>query len=127
MGLTHTTPPAHLPQGKSSEAAAYGFFPQTFVVPAEYGMFVDEFKRSGGTWIMKPIGRAQGQGIFLFNKLSQVGGCWALLGLPGTAGGCWGLVVVEGLGRWLNVQPCALHCTVSKVVPCCMCGHASRA
>jgi tubulin polyglutamylase TTLL9 len=37
-------------------------------------MFVEEFKRSGGTWIMKPIGRAQGQGIFLFNKLSQVGG-----------------------------------------------------
>ncbi len=36
-------------------------------------MFVEEFKRSGGVWIMKPIGRAQGQGIFLFNKLSQVG------------------------------------------------------
>lgn len=36
-------------------------------------MFVEEFKRSGGVWIMKPIGKAQGQGIFLFNKLSQVG------------------------------------------------------
>eukprot|EP00798_Chlamydomonas_sp_ICE-L_P013419 gene13419-19273_t len=35
-------------------------------------MFVEEFKRSGGTWIMKPIGRAQGAGIFLFNKLSQI-------------------------------------------------------
>ena len=37
-------------------------------------MFVEEFKRSGGTWIMKPIGAAQGKGIFLFNKLSQVQG-----------------------------------------------------
>lgn len=34
--------------------------------------FVEEFKRSAGTWIMKPIGKAQGVGIFLFNKLSQV-------------------------------------------------------
>ncbi|PNG99127.1 putative tubulin polyglutamylase TTLL9, partial [Tetrabaena socialis] len=40
--------------------------------PSEYRMFVEEFKRSGGVWIMKPTGRAQGQGIFLFNKLSQI-------------------------------------------------------
>lgn len=32
-----------------------------------------EFKRhSGGAWIMKPIGKAQGKGIFLFQKLSQI-------------------------------------------------------
>eukprot|EP00775_Hariotina_reticulata_P014320 gene14320-46_t len=59
-------------QGKDEEAAAYAFFPQTYVVPSEYRMLVEEFKRSGGTWIMKPIGRAQGQGIFLFNKLNQI-------------------------------------------------------
>ncbi len=35
-------------------------------------MFVEEFKRRGGTWIMKPTGRAQGQGIFLFNRLGQI-------------------------------------------------------
>lgn len=36
-------------------------------------MFVEEFKRSpGAVWIMKPIGKAQGRGIFLFNKLSQI-------------------------------------------------------
>lgn len=62
----------HCSQGREAEGAAYGFFPLTFVVPSEYRMFVEEFKRSGGTWIMKPIGRCQGQGIFLFNKLSQV-------------------------------------------------------
>uniref|UniRef100_A0A383W9P9 Tubulin--tyrosine ligase-like protein 9 n=1 Tax=Tetradesmus obliquus TaxID=3088 RepID=A0A383W9P9_TETOB len=59
-------------EDRGAEAAGYGFFPLTFVVPSEYRMFVEEFKRSGGTWIMKPIGRAQGQGIFLFNKLSQI-------------------------------------------------------
>lgn len=49
------------------------FWTGTFVLPSEYGMFVEEFKRSpGAVWIMKPIGRAQGRGIFLFNKLSQI-------------------------------------------------------
>lgn len=49
------------------------FWTGTFVLPSEYGMFVEEFKRSpGAIWIMKPIGRAQGRGIFLFNKLSQI-------------------------------------------------------
>lgn len=69
-------------QDRGAEAAAYAFFPQTFVVPSEYRMLAEEFKRQGGAWIMKPIGRAQGQGIFLFNKLSQV---W---GPPPKWGGC---------------------------------------
>ncbi|CAM9615612.1 unnamed protein product [Ectocarpus sp. 4 AP-2014] len=56
-----------------AEAASYCFWTGTFVLPSEYGMFVEEFKRSpGAVWIMKPIGRAQGRGIFLFNKLSQI-------------------------------------------------------
>lgn len=59
-------------EDRGAEAAQYNFAPLTFVVPSEYRMFVEEFKRSGGTWIMKPIGRAQGAGIFLFNKLSQI-------------------------------------------------------
>ena len=33
---------------------------------------MEEFKRSGGVWIMKPVGKAQGKGIFLFNKLNQI-------------------------------------------------------
>ncbi|CAM9480130.1 unnamed protein product, partial [Discosporangium mesarthrocarpum] len=58
---------------RHNEAESYGFWTETFVLPSEYGMFVEEFKRSpGAVWIMKPIGKAQGRGIFLFNKLSQI-------------------------------------------------------
>ena len=43
------------------------------MVPQEYGLFYEEFKRQpNNTWIMKPVGRAQGKGIFLFTKLSQI-------------------------------------------------------
>ncbi len=54
------------------EAAGYDFFPTTFSLPADYSLFVEEFKAQGGVWIAKPIGRAQGRGIFLFDRLSQV-------------------------------------------------------
>ena len=59
-------------EGQHEEASRYDFFPQTYVLPADYNLFVEEFKRTGGVWIMKPIGRAQGKGIFLFDKLSQI-------------------------------------------------------
>ncbi|ETV97174.1 hypothetical protein, variant 2 [Aphanomyces invadans] len=53
--------------------AAADFWSLTFVLPMEYGMFLEEFKRyPGAMWIMKPIGKAQGKGIFLFEKLSQI-------------------------------------------------------
>lgn len=45
-----TCPPL---QDRNGDANAYGFFPVTYVVPREYRMFVEEFKRTGGTWIMK--------------------------------------------------------------------------
>ncbi|KAI9993227.1 hypothetical protein PInf_015298 [Phytophthora infestans] len=55
------------------EAELYDFWAATFVLPHEYGMFVEEFKRMpGGRWIMKPVGKAQGRGIFLFEKLSDI-------------------------------------------------------
>ncbi|XP_048404326.2 polyglutamylase complex subunit TTLL1-like isoform X3 [Stegostoma tigrinum] len=49
------------------------FVPVTFMLPADYNMFVEEFRRNpNSTWIMKPCGKAQGKGIFLINKLSQI-------------------------------------------------------
>ena len=61
-------------EGLHEEAAKYDFFPGTYVLPADYGLFVEEFKNhpSGTIWIMKPTGSAQGKGIFLFNKLAQI-------------------------------------------------------
>lgn len=59
--------------GKPEEALKYNVCPITFVVPQEYNMFVEEFKKHpGSTWIMKPVGRSQGAGIFLVNKLAQL-------------------------------------------------------
>mmetsp|Transcript_1494 Transcript_1494/g.1997 ORF Transcript_1494/g.1997 Transcript_1494/m.1997 type:complete len:463 (-) Transcript_1494:245-1633(-) len=58
--------------GQIDQARAYEFMPLSFVLPREYAMFVEEFKRSGGIWIMKPIGSAQGRGIFLFSRLSEI-------------------------------------------------------
>eukprot|EP01033_Poteriospumella_lacustris_P014728 gene14729-10536_t len=59
-------------EGRVEEAAAYDFIPTTFVLPREYSLFVEEFKKVGGVWIMKPIGSAQGKGIFLFTRLSEI-------------------------------------------------------
>jgi len=43
-------------------------------MPNDYALFKDEFNKfpQGTLWIMKPVGRSQGKGIFLFDKLSQV-------------------------------------------------------
>ena len=35
-------------------------------------MFVEEYKRNKKFWIMKPVGKAQGRGIFLFDNLKQI-------------------------------------------------------
>lgn len=59
-------------EGRLEEGAAYNFIPTTFVLPKEYSMFVEEFKKVGGVWIMKPIGSAQGKGIFLFTRLNEI-------------------------------------------------------
>ena len=61
------------------------FVPLTFSLPADYSLFVEEFRRvPNSTWIMKPTGKAQGKGIFLINRLAQVKK-WAT-GLMGAGG-----------------------------------------
>ena len=62
--------------------AELDFVPATYSLPADYSLFVEEFRRNpASTWIMKPSRGAQGGGIFLINKLSQIkkwanGGRW---------------------------------------------------
>lgn len=73
--------------GKISKANEFNFIPQTYCLPLEYAIFVEEFKKqqkqitspnssissnSSIRWIMKPVGKCQGKGIFLFNRLSDI-------------------------------------------------------
>lgn len=55
-------------------AATFDFFPMTWLLPSDYHIFLEEQKKHppGTWWIMKPIGKSQGKGIFLFNKPSQI-------------------------------------------------------
>ncbi|KPA78492.1 putative tubulin tyrosine ligase protein [Leptomonas pyrrhocoris] len=60
-------------EGDAEEVAAWDFFPVTFALPQDYSLFEQEFRRHPNTiWIMKPPAKAQGKGIFLFSKLSQI-------------------------------------------------------
>lgn len=73
---------AHRRSGGGHALAALGsrpedfdFFPETYTLPSEYLVFVKTFKvraPAGAVWIMKPVGRCQGRGIFLFDKLSAI-------------------------------------------------------
>lgn len=48
------------------------FVPTTYVLPADYHLFLEEYRKNPRTWIMKPCGKSQGTGIFLIDKLSQL-------------------------------------------------------
>eukprot|EP00602_Paraphysomonas_sp_CaronLab_P000522 CAMPEP_0185019658 /NCGR_PEP_ID=MMETSP1103-20130426/2264_1 /TAXON_ID=36769 /ORGANISM="Paraphysomonas bandaiensis, Strain Caron Lab Isolate" /LENGTH=436 /DNA_ID=CAMNT_0027550087 /DNA_START=74 /DNA_END=1381 /DNA_ORIENTATION=+ len=49
------------------------FVPVTYLLPADYSIFVEEFRRNpNAMWIMKPTARSQGKGIFIINKLAQI-------------------------------------------------------
>lgn len=63
------------------------FLPVTFLLPADYSLFVEEYKRNpAATWIMKPTARARGVGIFLVNRLSQIKRWAAQLGIDTSRG-----------------------------------------
>ena len=69
-GRTHPIKPAVI-----RHLYRYNYFPMSYLLPNEYVIFADEFRKQHGdknVWIMKPIARSQGKGIFLFNKLSNV-------------------------------------------------------
>lgn len=56
-----------------TEAQKCDFFPSTYELPSEYHIFVDEYRRNPGfIWIMKPIAKSQGKGIFLFRRLKDI-------------------------------------------------------
>lgn len=56
-----------------SSTASADFVPVTYLLPADYTLFVEEFRRNpNAMWIMKPTARSQGKGIFLINKLAQI-------------------------------------------------------
>ena len=49
------------------------FIPTTYILPGDYNLFVEQFKRMPNTtWIVKPTSKACGIGIFLVNRLSQL-------------------------------------------------------
>ena len=53
--------------------ARLNFVPKTFILPQDYSLFIEEHRKGNvPTWIFKPIGRAQGKGIFLVNRLAQI-------------------------------------------------------
>ena len=47
--------------------------PTTFILPQDFLLLTEEFKRSpGDMWIMKPISKSRGIGIFIVSRLSQL-------------------------------------------------------
>lgn len=58
---------------KPGEAALCDSMPLTFELPNDYRLFAEEYHRQpGATWIVKPAGRSQGKGIFLFRRLKDL-------------------------------------------------------
>ncbi|KAH8064057.1 hypothetical protein JL721_8458 [Aureococcus anophagefferens] len=59
--------------GGGEEAQKYDFWPQTYVLRATTrSSRRSSNARGDNVWIMKPVGRSQGKGIFIFTKISQI-------------------------------------------------------
>ena len=56
----------------------FNIAPETFLLPKEYINFIQVFQdkaevyKEQNFWIMKPVGKSRGRGIFLVNDLTQV-------------------------------------------------------
>jgi tubulin polyglutamylase TTLL6/13 len=64
----------HLMRMKKAFPKAYKFFPQTYLLPAEYGEFKAQFGKNKKpvTYIIKPEASCQGRGIFLTRNGDEV-------------------------------------------------------
>jgi len=71
------------PEIRNNIEELLSFFPTTYELPDQWHMFVEEFKKERGRrtdvaknskpiWIMKPISKSQGRGIFLFKDLKEI-------------------------------------------------------
>ena len=65
------------PTAAQTMVREFQIVPKSFVLPLEYNLFLEEYKRKqsdpdANVWIMKPVGRAQGKGIFLVTHPKQI-------------------------------------------------------
>ena len=62
----------HLMRMRRAFPQAYKFFPQTYLLPAEYNEFRQQFTNKVSTYIVKPEASCQGRGIFLTRNADSV-------------------------------------------------------
>lgn len=62
-----------IPYTNSAKLSDQDYLPQTYILPQDYSIFLDDFNRHPNKkWIVKPAGKSQGKGIQIITKLSQV-------------------------------------------------------
>lgn len=63
----------HLMKLRKQFPEDYKFFPQTWLLPAEYNDFKNQFQKGKArTFIIKPEASCQGRGIFLTRNINDV-------------------------------------------------------